>query len=101
MIQKLSWIRNLLRSKTTVEIYDRGERHLAGWLITSGKYTGVEYLLGDVTFGANLGFTVQVITNPNDLDTDCDEFTRIVGDALRAHLKSEQKDYKNWLYRKE
>lgn len=97
----LKWLFRKRKSKT-VELFDRGERQLAGWRVLDGYYAGVEYLVGDVSSSVGrLKFTVEILSNPNGLDTDTNAFTELVGNSLTDHMKREHNDYKNWLYRKD
>lgn len=88
------------------EIVDRTEDELSAFKITSGKYKGIVYLVGNVGFtedsngGVVLSFKTQILENPKKIKLDKTNFTNVSGDILSEFMKKQADDVKNWLYLK-
>ena len=69
----------------------------AGFRIADGKYENVIYTYGKVKpieedDKLRLKFEYNVHENPNDLDTDSDEFINMIGDILTLEIDKEKND---------
>ena len=69
----------------------------AGFRIADGKYENVIYTYGKVKpieedDKLRLKFEYNVHENPNDVDTDSDEFINMIGDILTLEIDKEKND---------
>ena len=69
----------------------------AGFRIADGKYENVIYTYGKVkpieeNDKLRLKFEYNVHENPNDVDTDSDEFINMIGDILTLEIDKEKND---------
>ena len=69
----------------------------AGFRIADGKYENVIYTYGKVKpieedDKLRLKFEYNVHENPNDVDTDSDEFINMIGDILTMEIDKEKND---------
>jgi len=69
----------------------------AGFRIADGKYENVIYTYGKVkpveeNDKLRLKFEYNVHENPNDVDTDSDEFINMIGDILTMEIDKEKND---------
>lgn len=103
-----AWLSNQLWpiNAPKYRIIDRGETIQSSFLIEEGDFKGTEFLIGKVKLPTDtcptLSFTTQILKDPSgkaELDVD-DSFTNAAGCILQLHLRHEQGDFRNWLYRK-
>ena len=69
----------------------------AGFRIADGKYENVIYTYGKVKpieedDKLRLKFEYNVHENPNDVDTDSDEFINMIGDILTIEIDKDKND---------
>ena len=69
----------------------------AGFRIADGKYENVIYTYGKVKpieedDKLRLKFEYNVHENPNDVDTDSDEFINMIGDILTMEIDKDKND---------
>src|SRR5210317_1172781 len=69
----------------------------AGFRIADGKYENVIYTYGKVKPNEEddklrLKFEYNVHENPNDVDTESDEFINMIGDILTLEIDKEKND---------
>ena len=67
---------------------------LTGFLIREGQYEGVMYTYGKVTpieenDKLRLKFEYTVHENPNDVDTNTEEFINVMGDILAIEVEKD------------
>lgn len=71
-------------------------------LVTSGRFKGVRFYIGDVSFVNNrLKFKTQVVENTKAVDTETVLFTRCAGLILESLLTKSYKSKSPVLIRKE
>ena len=73
---------------------DNPKSEVSGFHIMEGTYDGVVYTYGKVSFvedkvsdNLRLKFEYNVHENPNDVDTDCNDFINVIGDILAIEVE--------------
>ena len=89
--------KNLVMASTKYSYVDNPRYSHSGIIIEDGEYKDVIYLYGKVQFieeneHLRLKFDYQVLRNPNNVDTESENFRNIIGDILTENVEKEVND---------
>lgn len=92
MVSPKNWLKRLRNRTPKYQLCDDTGGFLAPILITSGKFKGVKFIIGNVCIKDNtLKFKTEVFENRVKTEQDPDLFTKVTGDILMELIKNSKK----------